>query len=153
MILLRDSIRIDVPPERVWTWLNELPAHYREWHPAHVTCRYAERQRLEVGAVLLVEEYLHGRLHRLRLRATDVVAQRLLCYRAPGIRGAFRLDPANGATRFTAELRLGSGAPVIGGLVNLVLGKMLARRLAALQTHMREEGENLKRLLEHAEPT
>jgi uncharacterized protein YndB with AHSA1/START domain len=148
MIRLRDSVIVNVPPERVWAWLNALPEHYREWHPAHVLCRYERGKCLEAGAVLYVEEQLHHRLHRLHLRATEVVPGRLLRYRTRGMAGAFLLEPSNGATRFTAELAIGTALPVIGDLADAILQKVLARRLAAFQAHMSEEGAALKRLLE-----
>ena len=149
MIRLRDSILIEAPPDRVWTWLNDLPLHYRDWHPDHVTCRFERGQSLEVGAVLYVEEHLHQRMHRLRLRATEVVPGHIMRYRNRGFRGAFLIEPTNGGTRFTAELDFGIGTPVIGALLDAVLRKLLARQLESFQTHMREEGQNLKRLLEH----
>lgn len=148
MIRLRDSIQINVAPDRVWAWLDELPTHYRAWHPAHVTCRYERGDHLQVGATLYVEERLHQRLHRLRLRAREVVPERLLRYRGLGYEGAFVLEPATGGTRFTAELAFGVRAPVIGGLVDVMLRPILAHVLPELQAHMREEGENLKRILE-----
>lgn len=148
MIELRDSIWIDVEPERAWAWLNELPVHYREWHPAHVDCRYERGESLQSGAVVSIEEHLHGRLHRLRLCVTQVVPGRMMRYRNHGFSGAFLLEPADGGTRFTAELIFGIRAPIIGRALDAVLRRLLARRLAAFQAHMREEGENLKRLLE-----
>lgn len=149
MIRLRDSILINVSPDRVWSWLNELPVHYRTWHPAHVTCRYEGGDRLQVGATLYVEERLHQRMHRLRLRACEVVPGRLLRYRGRGFEGAFVLEPVAGGTRFTAELAFGVRARGLGGLVDVTLRPILARVLPELQAHMREEGENLKRILEH----
>jgi len=148
VIRLRNSILIDVPPKRVWAWLNDLPLHYREWHPGHVTCRYEQGKSLEVGSVLYVEEYLHQRLHRLRLRATQVEPGRLLRYRNPAFRGAFLLEPVERGTRFTAELDFGTRIPIIAPALDAVLRKLLARQLADLQVHMGEEGRNLKRVLE-----
>jgi len=148
MIQLRDSILIGVPPERVWAWLNDLPEHYAAWHPDHVACRYERGDSLEAGAVLYIEERLHRRLHRFRLRATEVVPDRVVRYRDHGFAGAFQLEPTNGGTCFTAELTLGIRTPVIERVLDAVARGLLARRLAALQTHMREEGENLKRILE-----
>lgn len=148
MIELRHSIFIDVPAVLVWAWLDELPLHYREWHPGHVACRYERGDSLEVGAVLYVEELLHGRLHRLRLRATEVIPNRVVRYRGRGFRGAFFLDPSNGGSRFTAELTFGTRTPFVGSALDALARRVLARRLRALETHMREEGENLKRLLE-----
>jgi hypothetical protein len=148
MIRLTDSILIHVPPERVWAFLDDLPARYREWHEDHLTCRFEQGKRLEVGTVLYVEERLHGSVHRLRLRATEVVPDRLMRYRNHGFTGAFLLEPTNGGTRFTAELRFGITTPVIGSLLDVLLRAVLGHRLAAFQSHMREEGENLRRLLE-----
>jgi hypothetical protein len=90
-------------------------------------------------------------VHRLRLSATDVVPGRWLQYRTRGFTGAFSLEPADRGTCFTAELDFGIEAPLIGSLLDRVLRKVLARRLAAFETHMREEGENLKRILEAEE--
>ncbi len=148
MIELRDSIIIDVSPERVWAFLKDLPRHYREWHPDHVVCRYERGESLQVGAVLYFEEYLHGRPHGLRLRATEVVPGRLVRYSDHGYRGAFVLEPAAGGTRFTAELSFGTRVPGVGKVIDAILRRLLRSRLIALQTHMREEGQNLKRLLE-----
>ncbi len=112
----------------MWAWLADLPQHYTAWHPAHTRCGYAKGHCLETGAVLAVEEELHGRPHRLRLRATEVVQNRLVRYSSPGTRGVFRLEEVNGGTRFTATLGFGVAVPILG-------------RIA---------GSNLKRLLEHA---
>jgi hypothetical protein len=148
VVQLRDTVFIRVPPERVWAWLTELPRHYRAWHPSHVDCRYVRGDTLKVGAVLQVEEQLHGKAHALRLHADAVVPQRLLRYSGRGFRGGFILEPAKQGTRFTAELEFGLSLPLVGRLLDVVLGRWLANRLSAFQAHMREEGVNLKQLLE-----
>jgi uncharacterized protein YndB with AHSA1/START domain len=148
MIRYRDSVRIDVPPARVWAWLEDLPSHYREWHPAHVGCRYLHGRRLEVGAILRFEETLHGTLHTLTVHATRVVPERSLRYAGRGFRGAFELEPVDGGTRFTAELELGARLPLVEPLIDGLVRRLAARQLAALSAHMREEGRNLKGLLE-----
>ena len=148
MIQLRDSILIDVEPGRVWAWLDELPLHYREWHPDHVACRYERGDAMRVGTVLYTEERLHGRLHRLRMRATEVVPGRAIRYRGGGFRGAFLVDSEDGGSRFTAELAFGTRAPIVGDVLDAALRRAMAGRLRAFEVHMREEGENLKALLE-----
>jgi hypothetical protein len=148
VVQLRDSVLIHVPPERVWAWLNELPRHYRAWHPAHADCRYVRGDRLTVGAVLQVDEQLHEKPHSLRLHADVVVPYRLLRYSGRGFRGAFVLEPAKEGTRFIAELEFGLALPLVGRLIDVVLRRLLANRLAAVQVHMREEGVSLKQLLE-----
>ncbi len=148
MIELRDTVLIERPASQVWTWLSDLPRHYREWHPAHRRCWYVRGQRLEPGAVLGIEEELHGQRHRLRLKATEVVPNRLLRYSGWGFRGAFLLEDEGGWTRFTATLGLGTAVPIAGRLADRLLRRFFSTRLAAIQEHMREEGNNLKRLME-----
>lgn len=97
---------------------------------------------------MCIEEYLHGRLHRLRLGATEVIPNRLMRYRDHAFAGVFILEPADGETRFKAELTFGLRAPVIGSVLDAIARRLLARRLAAMQVHIRKEGDNLKRLLE-----
>ena len=58
------------------------------------------------------------------------------------------LEPADDGTRFTAELKFGLTLPLVGWLLDFVLRRWLASQLSAFQRHMREEGQNLKRLLE-----
>jgi len=151
MIELRDTVMIAASPAKVWAWLSDLPTHYQQWHPAHTYCRYQRGNTLEKGTVLAVEENLHGRMHRLKLRATEVVPDRLLRYSSRGFRGAFVLEETTGGTRFTATVSFGSAMPWIGRLADRVLGRLFATRLAALQQHMREEGESLKEILEREE--
>lgn len=148
MIRLHDTVHIETPPQRVWAWLDALPRHYRDWHPSHLDCRYVRGNHLSAGAVLHVDERLHGKPHSLILHADVVVPNRLLRYYGRGVRGAFILEPVGQDTRFTAELELGMRLPVIGRLLDSVLQRLLAKRLAAVQEHMREEGQNLKQLLE-----
>lgn len=148
MIQVRDTVFIETPPSKVWAWLSDLPSHYREWHPAHVRCWYENENALTAGAVLGVEEQLHGRTHRLKLRATEIVPNHLLRYSSWGLRGSFVLEEANGGTSFTANLSFGVAAPLIGRIADRVLGRVFATRLAAVREHMHEEGQNLKRLLE-----
>lgn len=148
MIELKDSIVIDAPPERIWSWLSDLPRHYREWHPAHLGCRYVRGDHLAVGAVLQTDERLHGKPHRLTLRVTAVIPNHLLRYRGRGFRGAFELDPTNGGTSFTARLAFGWRLPLVDAVINGLLRRMLAARLLAIRRHMEEEDRNLKRLME-----
>jgi hypothetical protein len=104
---------------------------------------------LEVGAVIGVEEELHGHVHSLKLRATEIMPNRMLRYSSRGLRGSFLLEKANSGTRFTATLSFGVGVPWIDRVVDRALGPVFASRIASIQRHMQEEGRNLKRLLEH----
>ncbi|GAB2737821.1 SRPBCC family protein [Nocardioides pakistanensis] len=72
MIELRDTVEVDVPPDRVWDWLQHLPEHYLEWHPDHLSARWVGGCTMVPGALLEFREVLHGKPHRLRLHLTEV---------------------------------------------------------------------------------
>ena len=147
MIELRDAVEIDASPEQVFDWLAHLPENYLAWHPAHVTCRYLQGDSMDVGAVLYVEETLHGQLHKLKLRMTKVIPGRRMAYSImPGMRGAFEIEPCEGKTRFVATLTIGTSLPMLGPLLDWLMRALLGRRIDAFKQHMAEEGENLRAL-------
>ena len=151
MIELRDTVTIEVPPEAVWAWLESMPEHYLDWHADHISCRWASGEGLVPGAVMEVEERLHGKPHRLRLVLTVVEPGRWFEYRAGfGIGGRFEVEASDGGARFTAMIRVGIGMPVLGALIDAVMRLTMGGRIESFRRHQSEEGANLKRLLESA---
>lgn len=105
MIELRDTVEVDVPPDRVWDWLQHLPEHYLEWHPDHLSARWVGGCTMVPGALLEFREVLHGKPHRLRLHLTEVERGRSVRYAAfPGMGGTFRVSPSDHGSRFTATI-------------------------------------------------
>ncbi|MFB0515090.1 MAG: SRPBCC family protein [Candidatus Neomarinimicrobiota bacterium] len=149
MIVLRDTVEIKASPEQVFDWLVHLDEHYLAWHPDHVRCRCIKGRMQEAGSVVHVEEYLHGRLHQMKLRTTAIEPNQHIDYRvAPGLRGSFDIEPEENHILFTAELGFGTRFPILSPLLDWMLFRLLPRQIAALREHMAEEGANLKHLLE-----
>ena len=151
MIELRDTVTIDAGPEVVWSWLESMPEHILDWHPDHRAARWVRHTGFEPGAVMEVEELLHGKLHKLRMTLIDVVPGRLVQYRIfPGCSGELHVRAVNGGTEFTAIIRMGIRIPVVGRFVDGLLRQVLGDRIEAIRRHQAEEGANLKALLEHS---
>jgi len=149
LIKLRDSVRIRTTPEHVFKWLEAMPQEYKSWHPDHVACRLIHGSMLQPGSEIECKEYLHGKLHVMRLRATRIDPGRQMEYEIAGLgKGAFEVIPRGDEIEFVAELGLGSDAPIIGHLVDTILRVLFGCRLGALKQHMQEEGQNLKKILE-----
>jgi hypothetical protein len=154
VIELRDTVVIDAPPEAVWEWLQDLPDHYTEWHPDHVSARWVRGQGFAPGVELAVREVLHGRPHHFRMRLTQLGPGRRIRYRVfPGLGGELAVEPMDGGSAFTAVIAMGVRAPVIGPLVDRLLRRLLGDRLAAIERHQAEEGANLRALLERRPST
>lgn len=149
MIVLRETVTIDVPPVEVWRWLESIPEHIAEWHPDHISARWLSGGAFVPNAQMEVKERLHGKPHRLRLTLTGVEPGHRVRYRMfPGVRGEFVVEPAETGSTFTATIAFGLRLPVLGSLVDRLLELTIPRRLEAIRQHLVEEGANLRALLE-----
>lgn len=156
MITLKDSIEVEAAPEKVFEWVAQRLKNKEAclaWHHDHVELRWIKGAPLEEGSVLYAAEYLGGKLYSMKLRVTKVVPNRVIEYRslfpasifAPG--NAFRVEPkGENSCVFTATVGLRAFR-----LPRLPFGKRRKNNtyiLKAIQQHMKEEGENLKRAME-----
>lgn len=149
MIRLGDRISIQTTPEQLFQWLESLPREYLSWHPDHVACRVIKGSMVQPGSEIECQEYLHGKLHTMRFRLTAVDPGRRMEYEIMALgRGAFEAIPKGEQVEFVAELGLGSDIPIVGRLMDAMVRLLLSRRLEAMRQHMREEGQNLKKIIE-----
>jgi len=148
MVTLVDSIGINAAPEHVFTWLTNLRSakDYQVWHPDHTEWRWVKGKPFQEGSVVHCEEYLHGELHRLKFVCTNIVSNRLIDYRPlfpwsmVMLSSSFAIGPkGEGGAIFTATIKFRS-FPFIE--------RVLKSQLGAIRLHMKEEGENLKKILE-----
>jgi len=152
-VILTDSIEIKTRPEKIFNFFAKLvdDESYRAWHPDdHVALRWIEGQPWEEGSVVYAEEYIHGKLHKLKFVVTKVIPNREIEYapvswllRRYSPKNTFSLQQKEGTCVFTA-----TGTYRIGWLVKTFAKKRLERGLSSVKKHMKEEGENLKRILE-----
>lgn len=145
MTTLKDSVRINRPPEVVFSWFAHFEENYRAWHKDHVLARWIKGKNFEKGSVLYAEEYLGGKLEKLSFEITNCVPNELIEYKVlfpesiicSG--GSFLIEPSSDGGIFTATLSFRFG---------WVFSKLAGKRVEAIRLHMKEEEENLKALLE-----
>ena len=152
-ILINDSIEIQTTPMDVFRFFLQIvdDASYQVWHPEdHVAFRWIKGVPWQEGSVAYSEEYLHGKLHKFKFLINKVVADREieLVPLSRFIRiffpwNRFSIEPREGYCVFTA-----SGVMRVGRLVRLLAGRKLDEGVSSVRKHMKEEGENLKRILE-----
>lgn len=142
-----DRIEIAAPPGAVWRFFEEMEANYLRWHPDHIAFEWRRGRGLAPGNVFYFEERIAGEVLKKETRFTEIEAPRRIVFtmvnplmRAFIPRMAFLVDPVPGGSRFTGLIELRFVGP---------LGRASHRRqFDAVRTHMREEGENLRRLVE-----
>lgn len=149
MVSLSDTIEIKASPAKIFDALAQVLSSneaYKKWHKDHVSCKWIKGKALEEGSVLYSEEYLHGKLHRFKARLTKIEPNRKVSYRflfpiailCP--KGSFVIEPKGKNSIFTATLSFNLGR---------LLSKIVPNSFEAVQQHLKEEGENLKTLLEN----
>jgi len=151
--ILTDSIEIKTTPEKVFDFFFRLvdDESYRAWHPDdHVAFRWIKGHPWEEGSVVYAEEYIYGKLHKLKFVITKLIPDRIIEY-APTSwflriyfpKNRFTVEPKQEACIFTAQATIR-----VGWLIRTFAKKRLERGLSSVRKHMKEEGENLKRILE-----
>ncbi|MFH1775516.1 MAG: SRPBCC family protein [Chloroflexota bacterium] len=148
MITLTDSIEIKATPEKVFNFFTGIKTakDYRAWHPDHVEFVWLKGEPFQEGSIVYFEEYLHGRLHKLKFVCTKVVPNRLIEYRP-----TFPLSLFAPKNQFIMEPKGKKGCvfTATGSFRAGPLFKKLGRRqLEGTKQHMKEEGESLKKILE-----
>jgi len=152
-LTLTDSIEIKTTPEKIFKFLTQLSVdeNYYAWHPDdHVSFRWIRGEPWQVDSVVYAEERIHGELHKLKFVVTKIIPNRRIEY-APTNRflrlyfpmNAFTIDQKGDICIFTT-----SGTYRMGWLAKIFAGEKLKRGLLSVRKHMKEEGENLKKILE-----
>ena len=143
---LKDSIKINCRPEKVYNWLiNNFIKDYKRLHSKHVLAKWVKGKNFEVGSIMYFKEYLNGGLEKLSAKAVKNVKNRLIEYRFlfPHCiicqKGSFIIKPQKNGSVFTAVLSFRLG---------WILSKIMPSKVNALKKHMKEEGDNLKKILE-----
>lgn len=142
---LEDRVEVDAAPEAVWAWLTDLADHYTDWHPDHGSATWIRGEPNQIGSRLKAVETVVGHRESLVFELTAVDPPWRMEYRILGPHaillpgGAFAVSRRDGGSVFEATIRYR-----FGRLAEIVFG----RRMAALRTHMREEGQQLKHLVE-----
>lgn len=147
-MLLAERISIRTSPDAVFRFFAEMDQNYLRWHPDHVLFRWENDSRLRVGAEFYFEETIGGELLRKRVRFTRIEPGRVIEFAPVSFlfrlflpRITFRIAQQDGQCTVMQEIRIRIGP--IGAALN-------KRQFEAVRRHMREEGENMKRILEAA---
>lgn len=144
--ILKDSVEINAQVEKVWVFFDNLDVNYKSWHEdSHVTCRWLKGRPHEEGSIAYFEEILDGQLCKIKAITIKVVKYRLVETRSPfpvsiiHTKGTYIFEPKGNSSVFTAinHFRIPS-----------LFNKRLLSLVAATEKHMKEEGENLKKIIE-----
>ena len=148
---LIDKIRIKSTPDKIWDTLIfffKSTDNYKLWHKDHISCYWNKGKDFSPGSILIAEELMHGKKHKLAFKIKSIDRESLLMeYRmlfpfsiiCSG--GYFKLILYDKETEFIAQLRFRLG---------FLLKILFKRQVESLKEHMNEEGQNIKEFIEKA---
>ena len=149
MITLKDSIEINAKSEEVFEGLIKVFSHqkyFQKWHKDHVKCSWIKGKNFEVGSIINLEQYMRGKLQKMKLQSTKIELNKKIEYKplfpasiiSP--KGSFTVEPKNSSSIFTAETSFRFG---------WLFQKFAQSRIKAFTNHIKNEGENLKKIIEN----
>ncbi len=145
---LKDSVEIHASPEKVWEWLSKFSEHYCDWHPAHIKAFWESGEPNEVGSILYTEEKVGSHNLKMIIKISKIIPNRLIEFKTVKSlrfivpRGTFEIEPSEKGSVVTATLDFRMGK---------FLFKIAKKIVKAISDHMKEEGNNLKQILESNE--
>jgi hypothetical protein len=145
-MILKETTRVRASSEDIYRFFETMDANYERWHPDHIEFRWIGRDGLTEGAKAYFEERIAGKTQQKTVRFTAVVPGRYIEFKPtsllvgllmPSI--SFTIDPREDGCDFTQRIKIRTGP--IGARLN-------RSEFDAVRTHMHEEGEHLKTILE-----
>ncbi|WP_435157410.1 SRPBCC family protein [Haladaptatus sp. DFWS20] len=145
-MILEETTRVNASPEEVYHFFETMDVNYQRWHPDHIVFRWSTGDGLEQGAIAYFEERIAGKKQKKTVQFTEVIPDRYIDFKPtsrlvgmlmPSI--SFTIEPHENGCDLTQRIKVRTGP--IGAWLN-------RREFDAVRTHMKEEGENLKTILE-----
>lgn len=144
-LVLANTVEINTKPEQIWQFWANMDKNYKSWHPEdHILFRWTKGKPMEEGSKIYAEEIVGGKLLKIKVTCVDVIPNRKFALIYPFPTSLFAkyeyvIEPRGKNTAFTAYtyLKYPSFAK-----------KRIQSAVEIGEKHVREEGENLKKILE-----
>jgi hypothetical protein len=146
MMILEVRTNINAPASKIFSFFNEMQENYVRWHPDHVLFNWRRGCGVAPGNVFYFEEVVADEHEKKEVVFTEVAKDRYLAF-AP-TDDVFRLL----LPRISFEMNEGTQSTELIAQVVARMGPIAVwvyrRKIRRIIQHMREEGANLKQLVE-----
>lgn len=149
-LILTDPIEIKTTPEKIWEFFTNLEKNYKAWHPKdHIVFKWTKGKPMESGSSWYGEEVVRGKVFKLKGSIGEVTPNRKIVFKysfpisfvAPWFE--WSIEPKDSISVFTARSYLRAGEFYLK-----YFKKEMEFKLEIHYQHVKEEGENLKKILE-----
>lgn len=149
-LALKDSIEIKTTPEKIWEFFTNLEQNYKAWHPEdHIIFQWTEGKPMETGSHYYAEEYAMGNVKKFKGAIGEVILHRKIVFKCSfpvwlvTPQFEWHIEPKGSHSIFTAITYMR-----FERLFRTFYKKGLETLIEVSKKHMKEEGENLKKILE-----
>ncbi len=151
-VIVSESLQIETRPEAIFDYLTTIvdDESFKTLNANNVSFRWLKGPPWTAGSVAYAEKYLHGKLHKFKFIVTKIVPNRHIEYMPTSWfmrkffpKKAFIIETEGKGCRFVS-----SATFRIGWIGNVLFKKSIEKGLSDFRMYLREEGENLKRILE-----
>lgn len=150
-LVLKDATEIRTTPENIWKFFINLEQNYKSWHPKdHIVFKWTKGKPMETGSHYYGEEIMNGKVKKFKGIIGEAIPNRRIVFHfsfpvtlfSPHFE--WRIEPKGKNSVFTAITIIRCAK-----LYRIIMGKKGWNALLKTgRRHVREEGENLKRILE-----
>lgn len=150
-LVLKDSIEIKTTPEKIWEFFANLEENYKTWHPEdHVVFKWTKGKPMETGSGWYGKEMIKEKLVKGKGTIGEVIPNRKIVFKnsfpvslaAPKFE--WIIEPKGSNSVFTAISYIRCIR-----FYRLIAKKHIDDSIEIGKKHVKEEGENLKKILEH----
>lgn len=149
-LILEDSIEIKTSPEKIWEFFIKLQENYKLWYPKdHVEFKWVKGKPMETGSHWYAEETFEGHSKKIKGVIGEVILNRKIVFKcsfpvtliSPGFE--WHIEPKGSNSVFTAISII-----KCEGFYRMISKKQMDTAIRINKKHVKEEGENLKKILE-----
>ncbi len=151
-VVVSESIEIRTSPEKLFSYLIGIvdDEGFKTLNADNLGFRWLEGEPWAEGSIAYAEKHLHGKPHGFRFVITTVVPNRHILYRPTSRltrmffpKKEFVIEQASDRCRFISSATFRTG-----WIGRKLFGKKIDDGLTVFAAYLREEGRNLKRILE-----
>jgi len=151
-IVITESIEIESSPEKLFNYLIGIvdDKSFRTLNADNISFRWIKGEPWAEGSIAYAEKYLHGKPHRFRFIVSQIVPNHHIEYRPTSMmmkiffpKKEFIIEQTKNGCRF-----ISSATFRIGWIGEKLFRKSIDEGLAHFVAYLKEEGKNLKKILE-----
>ena len=147
LITLKDSIEINQSIEKIWNFFENMTKNYISWHPEeHVKFERRKGEPHQIGTVIYAEEYIAGKLCKIKNTCTNIEKYKRIEYKTSFPLSIFH---PKAEYLFTRSEKGCIFTAINYFKVPIIFNSKIKSLIAATEKHMKEEGENLKEIMEN----